>query len=62
MLRMFFLLKTLDLADVFCRQMILGIDPIDVFLAIGAPLCSERSTVIGGGGGGDAGTSRYRYR
>jgi hypothetical protein len=28
----------IDLVDVFCRQSIIGIDPIDVFLTIGAQL------------------------
>jgi hypothetical protein len=37
-LRYFFLLTTIDLIDVFCRQSIIGIDPIDVFLTIGAQL------------------------
>jgi hypothetical protein len=29
---------TIDLIDVFCRQSIIGIDPIDVFFTIGAQL------------------------
>jgi hypothetical protein len=29
---------TIDLIDVFCRQSIIGINPIDVFLTIGAHL------------------------
>ncbi len=37
-LRFFFLMTTIDLIDVFCRQSIIGIDPIDVFLTIGAQL------------------------
>jgi hypothetical protein len=37
-LRFFFLITTIDLIDVFCRQSIIGIDPIDVFLTIGAQL------------------------
>jgi hypothetical protein len=32
-------MTTIDLIDVFCRQSIIGIDPIDVFLTIGAQLC-----------------------
>jgi hypothetical protein len=32
-------MMTIDLIDVFCRQSIIGIDPIDVFLTIGAQLC-----------------------
>jgi hypothetical protein len=35
----FFFMTTIDLIDVFCRQSIIGIDPIDVFLTIGAQLC-----------------------
>ncbi len=31
-------MKTIDLIDVFCHQSIIGIDPIDVFLTIGAQL------------------------
>jgi hypothetical protein len=31
-------MTTIDLIDVFCRQSIIGIDPIDVFLTIGAQL------------------------
>jgi hypothetical protein len=38
-LRFFFLMTTIDLIDSFCRQSIIGIDPIDVFLTIGAQLC-----------------------
>jgi hypothetical protein len=30
---------TIDLIDVFCRQSIIGIDPITVFFTIGAQLC-----------------------
>jgi hypothetical protein len=41
-LRFFFLMTTIDLIDVFCRQSIIGIDTIDVFLTIGAQLCSQR--------------------
>jgi hypothetical protein len=37
-LRFFFLMTTINLIDVFCRQSIIGIDPIDVFLTIGAQL------------------------
>jgi hypothetical protein len=37
-LRFFFLMTTIDLIDVFCLQSIIGIDPIDVFLTIGAQL------------------------
>jgi hypothetical protein len=33
-------MTTIDLIDVFCRQSIIGIDPIDVFLTIGAQLCN----------------------
>ncbi len=32
-------MTTIDLIDVFCRQSIIGIHPIDVFLTIGAQLC-----------------------
>jgi hypothetical protein len=32
-------MTTIDLIDVFFRQSIIGIDPIDVFLTIGAHLC-----------------------
>jgi hypothetical protein len=32
-------MTTIDLIDSFCRQSIIGIDPIDVFLTIGAQLC-----------------------
>jgi hypothetical protein len=38
-LRFFFLMTTIDIIDIFCRQSIIGIDPIDVFLTIGAQLC-----------------------
>jgi hypothetical protein len=31
-------MTTTDLIDSFCRQSIIGIDPIDVFLTIGAQL------------------------
>jgi hypothetical protein len=31
-------MTTIDLIDVFCRQSIIGIDPVDVFLSIGAQL------------------------
>jgi hypothetical protein len=34
-------MTTIDLIDVFCRQSIIGIDPIDVFLTIGAQLCLQ---------------------
>jgi hypothetical protein len=37
-LRFFFLMTTIDLIDVFCRQSIIGIDPIDIFLTIDAQL------------------------
>ncbi len=37
-LRFFFLMVTIDVINVFCRQSIIGIDPIDVFLTIGAQL------------------------
>ncbi len=37
-------MTTIDLIDVFCHQLIIGIDPIDVFLTIGAQLCQ-----LGGG-------------
>jgi hypothetical protein len=37
-LRFFFLMTTIDLIDVFCRQSIIGINPINVFLTIGAQL------------------------
>jgi hypothetical protein len=33
-------MTTIDLIDVFCCQSIIGIDPIYVFLTIGAQLCS----------------------
>jgi hypothetical protein len=36
-------MTTIDLIDVFCRQSIIGIDPIDVFLTIGAQLWSSPS-------------------
>jgi hypothetical protein len=36
----FLLMTTIDLIDVFCSQSIIGIDPIDVFLTIGAQLCA----------------------
>jgi hypothetical protein len=39
--RFFFLMTTIDLIDVFCRQSIIGIDPIDVFFTIGAQLCLQ---------------------
>jgi hypothetical protein len=32
-------MTTIDLIDGFYRQSIIGIDPIDVFLTIGAQLC-----------------------
>jgi hypothetical protein len=35
-MKIFFLMTTIDLIDVFCRQSNIGIDPIDVFLTIGA--------------------------
>ncbi len=38
-LKIFFLMMTIDLIDVFCRQSIISIDPIDVFFTIGAQLC-----------------------
>ncbi len=34
-------MTTIDLIDVFCRQSIIGIDPIEVFLTIGAQLCRQ---------------------
>ncbi len=34
-------MTTIDLIDSFCRQSIIGIDPIDVFLTIGAQLCTH---------------------
>jgi hypothetical protein len=37
-LRFFFLMTTINLIDVFCRQSIIGIDTIDVFFTIGAQL------------------------
>jgi hypothetical protein len=37
-LRFFILMTTIDLIDSFCHQLIIGIDPIDVFLTIGAQL------------------------
>jgi hypothetical protein len=37
-LRFSFLITTIDLIDVFCRQSIIGIDPVDGFLTIGAQL------------------------
>jgi hypothetical protein len=37
-LRFFIRLTTIDLIDSFCHQLIIGIDPIDVFLTIGAQL------------------------
>ncbi len=42
-LKIFFLLTTIDLIDVFFRQSIIDIDPIDVFLTIGAHLCTQLS-------------------
>jgi hypothetical protein len=36
-------MTTIDLIDVFFRQSIIGIDPIDVFLTIGAHLCQYAS-------------------
>jgi hypothetical protein len=33
-LRFLFILMTIDLIDVFCRQSIIGIDPINVFLTM----------------------------
>jgi hypothetical protein len=38
-LKIFFLMTTINIINVFCRQSIIGIDPIDVFLTIGAQLC-----------------------
>jgi hypothetical protein len=38
--RFLFLMMTIDLMDVFCRQSIIGIDLINVFFTIGAQLCS----------------------
>jgi hypothetical protein len=35
-LRFFFLVMIIDLIDVFCRQSIIGINPIDIFLTISA--------------------------
>jgi hypothetical protein len=35
-------MTTIDLIDVFCRQSIIGINPIDVFLTIGAQLWMMR--------------------
>jgi hypothetical protein len=46
-LRFFFLMATIDLIDVFCRQSVIGIDPIDVFLTIGAQLCRLHSKAGG---------------
>jgi hypothetical protein len=37
-------MTTIDLIDSFCRQSIIGIDPIDVFLTIGAQLCSTAAS------------------
>ncbi len=37
-LRIFFLLKTIDLIDVFYSKLIIGIDQINIFFAIGAQL------------------------
>jgi hypothetical protein len=34
-------MTTINLIDVFCHQSIIGIDPINVFLTIGAQLCSD---------------------
>jgi hypothetical protein len=34
-------MTTIDLIDNFCRQSIIGIDPIDVFFTIGAQLCKK---------------------
>jgi hypothetical protein len=42
-LRFFFLMTTIDLINVFYRQSIIGIDPINVFFTIGAQLCSQVS-------------------
>jgi hypothetical protein len=47
-------MTTIDLIDVFCRQSIINIDPIDVFLTIGAQLQYASWHVLGLGGGGGA--------
>jgi hypothetical protein len=39
-------MTTIDLIDVFFRQSIIGIDPIDVFLTIGAHLCLKQSFIF----------------
>jgi hypothetical protein len=39
--RFFFLMTTIDLIDDFRCQSIIGIDPINVFLTIGAQLCVQ---------------------
>jgi hypothetical protein len=39
-------MMTIDLINVFCRQSIIGIDPIDVFLTIGAQLCPGGAGVL----------------
>jgi hypothetical protein len=44
-LLIFFLLTTIDLIDVVCRQSIIGIDPIDVFFTIGAQLWLTAITI-----------------
>ncbi len=49
----FFLMTTISLIDVFCRQSIIGIDPIDVFLTIGAQLWFQ---VSGKGNKGNKGS------
>ncbi len=43
--KIFFLMTTIDLIDVFCRQLIIDIDPIDVFLTIGAQLCQQPACI-----------------
>jgi hypothetical protein len=45
-LRFVFLMTTINLIDAFCRQSIIGIDPIDVFLIIGAQLCLVCSQIL----------------
>ncbi len=46
--KIFFLLTTIDLIDVFCRQSVIGIDRINVFLTIGGHYddcyCSKLNT------------------
>jgi hypothetical protein len=48
----FFLMTTIDLIDVFCRQSIIGINPINIFFSIGDQLCrqvAQRAGILGHG-------------